>query len=333
MVRRSTVDRSPQPAVHSAGFDPGTGDLAPDDFGPRQRATPGWRGAGGRWLVWALRIVVWVVLLVVGYRGVTAIVFNETPSGPAPPPAAARKASFPSALAGAFAMQFGQVYLNASPRTASQRSSELAQFLPPGTNPQWGWDQSGSLQLQSEQLAGVHSRDAHHGVVTLLVRVNGKLGELGVPIYASAGRLVVSAEPALLPPPARASLPSAPPAASDPNAQNALTPQLADFFNAYASGNADTLARFVVPGRTVTGLGGTVVFGSLTGVTVPPGGTTRHIVATVVWRIPGQPAAHNATVSPPAAGVEMSYALTVTKRSGTWYVKSIGPAGQAAGSP
>jgi hypothetical protein len=169
-------------------------------------------------------------------------------------------------------------------------------------------------------------------VVTLLARVNGRLLELAVPIYAAGGRLVVSGEPALLPPPQRAVLPSAAPAASDPVAQAALTAQLADFFRAYASGNAVTLARFVIPGTEVTGLGGDVAFGSLTNLTVPPGGDTRHIIATVVWRIPGHPAGGGTAASPQAAGFEMSYALTVTKRTGTWYVKSIGPAGQPAGS-
>jgi hypothetical protein len=78
----------------------------------------------------------------------------------------------------------------------------------------------------------------------------------------------------------------------------------------------------------VTGLGGDVTFGSLTSVAVPPGGSTRHISATVIWRIAGQGAAAGpGTARPQAAGFEMSYALTVTKRSGTWYVKSIGPAG------
>src|SRR5262249_12360719 len=161
------------------------------------------------------------------------------------------------------------------------------------------------------QIAGVRSHDAHHGVVTLLARVNGQLLELGVPIYANAGQLVISGEPALLPPPTRAVLPSVPAAPTDPTAQAALTSQLADFFKAYARGNADTLARFVVPGATVTGLGGDVTFSSLSGVSVPSGGTTRHIIATVVWRIPDQPAAGSkAKPHPPVATFEMSYALT-----------------------
>jgi len=48
MVRRSTVDRSPQPGVHDAGYDTVAADAAP----AVGRASRGWGGAGGRWLVW-----------------------------------------------------------------------------------------------------------------------------------------------------------------------------------------------------------------------------------------------------------------------------------------
>lgn len=329
MARRSTVDRDPPLAMQSAGYDAETEGLAQGLGRMRPRVPANWRGAGGRWLVWAFRVVVWVVLLVIGYRGITAIVLNETPSGSRPPAQPSRAAAaFPATLAGAFALEFGQVYLNASPATTAQRGSELAAFLPPGTDPQLGWNGTGTLQLQSEHLAGVTARSAHRGVVTLLARVNGQLMRLAVPIYTEGGRLVVAGEPALLPPPARAALPPAPTVPSDPAAQAALSGQLADFFRAYASGNADTLARFVVPGVVVRGLGGDVTFGSLTTISVPPGGGTRHIIATVVWHIPAQPTSGNtSTGSPASAGFEMSYSLTVTKRTGTWYVKSIGPAG------
>src|SRR6266700_3358368 len=84
MVRRSTVDRSPQPAAHVADFGAGTGGLAQGGEVTRQRAAPGWRGAGGRWLVWVARAVLWAVLLIIGYRGIMAIILNEAPpaSGP-----------------------------------------------------------------------------------------------------------------------------------------------------------------------------------------------------------------------------------------------------------
>jgi hypothetical protein len=77
MVRRSTVDRSPQPYVYGADFT--AGDL-PEGGRARDRSR-GWRGAGGRWLVWVFRIVIWLVLLVIGYRGVMAIALGETAAG------------------------------------------------------------------------------------------------------------------------------------------------------------------------------------------------------------------------------------------------------------
>src|SRR5215831_3619139 len=241
MVRRSTVDRSPQPTVYSAGSDAGTGDLAQGGGGPQRYAAPGWRGAGGRWLVWTFRIVVWVILLIIGYRGVMAIVLNETqPSHPQAVSSASAPA-FPVGLASAYAMEFGQVYLNASPGTAAARASQLAQFLPPGASSQLGWDGSGSLTLQSEQVAGVAVHDANHAVVTLLARVNGGLMELGVPVYASAGGMSVSGEPAWLPAPKAASPPSPSPGNSDSAAQAVLTKLLVPFFEAYATGNQVTL--------------------------------------------------------------------------------------------
>ena len=329
MVRRSTVDRSPQSDVYAADQAAGTGDLAPGG-GKRDRAAPGWRGAGGRWLVWVFRIVVWAVLLLIGYRGVTAIMLGETSTGAAPAPAATPGSAFPSALAGAYALQFGQVYLNADPATASQRSAELAAFLPAGADSQLGWNGTGTLQLQSEQVADVVVRDAHHAVVTLLARVNGQLMELGVPVYYSGGALAVSGEPAWLPAPSRAVVPTPTPPDADATTQAELMNQLPAFFQAYASGDQATLGRFLAPGVSLTGLGGQLAFGSLAGVTVPAGGDTRHVVATVAWRVP---APAGSAQSPPPAGLEMSYALTIVKRSGTWYISAIGPSLQPAGSP
>lgn len=334
MVRRSTIDRSPQPAMYEADYETVAGDLAPGESRGRPRSGAGWRGAGGRWLVWTFRVVVWAVLLVIGYRGVMAIVLNETPpvnSNPAP--AAPATAAFPAQEASAYALQFGKIYLNASPATASQRASDLASFLPPGaSDPQLGWNGGGSLDLQSEEVAGVRVQDAQHATVTLLARVNGKLMELGVPVYAKAGGMVISGEPAWLAAPATVTPPSPPPANSDDATQSALMRQLPAFFAAYASGDQSTLGRFLAAGTTVTGLGGSVVFRSITGVTVPVGGNVRHTVATVVWEIPGQSGKANGTGNA-AVNLEMTYALTIVKQHGTWYVQSIDPSTQAGGQP
>ena len=333
MVRRSTVDRSPQPDLYGAGYGAEAGDHRQGDTGKRPRSGPGWRGAGGRWLVWTFRVVVWAVLLIIGYRGVMAIVLNETPPSHTPPARVAQAPDFPTQLAGAFALQFGQVYLNASPATASQRASELAAFLPPGApDQQLGWNGGGSLTLQSEEVAGVRVQDAQHAVVTLLARVNGQMMELGVPVYAAAGGLGISGEPAWLPAPKPAVAP-APPAVNTDNAtESELMGQLPAFFTAYASGDQSTLGRFLAPGTSVTGLGGSVMFSSVTGVTAPVGGTVRHVVATVVWEIPGA-AAKGTRAGNTTANLEMTYALTIVRQHGTWYVQSIAPSTQAGGQP
>jgi hypothetical protein len=320
--------------MYEADYEAGTGELAPEQSRKRPRSGTGWRGAGGRWLVWTFRVVVWVILLVIGYRGVMAILLNETPPANSPSaPAASAARGFPAQEASAYALQFGQVYLNASPATASQRASDLASFLPPGaSDPQLGWNGGGTLRLQSAQVAGVQVKDAQHAIVTLLARVNGNLMELGVPVYAAAEGMVISGEPAWLSAPKTVTPPASQPVNSDDATQSALTRQLPAFFTAYASGDQSTLGRFLAPGTTVTGLGGSVVFRSVTGVTTPAGGDVRHIVASVAWEIPGQPGKVTRTGNT-ATNLEMTYALTIVRQHSTWYVQSIAPSTQAGGQP
>src|SRR5580704_4131920 len=225
MVRRALLDR---------------GDLLPADdeaLPPSQplsarpdQAAPHWRGAGGRWLVWVARAIAWAVILLIGYRGVVAIIDGRSSAPAASPPSAAAGTQFPVTLAEAYALQFGDVYLNFSPDSADQRSRELARFLPAGTDPQLGWNGAGTQRALGEQVAGVSVTGSHSAVVTLLARLSGgRLIELGVPIYAARGGMVVSGDPALLPGPAKV----APPAASqtqDQPTEAALTSQLPAFF-------------------------------------------------------------------------------------------------------
>jgi hypothetical protein len=316
-------------------------DAVPGARVPPERArTRQRRGAGGRWLVWVFRAVVWAVLLIVGYRGVTAIVTGTVPkAGPvSAPPVASSSSGFPTPLAEAYALQFGDVYLNFSPATAAQRASALAAFLPPGTNSQLGWNGAGSQQLQSEQVASITVQDSSHAIVTLLAMINGHLMELGVPVYSAAGGLAVSGEPALLPAPARVAPPPQPAAATDPATQAALMVQLPAFFQAYASGDQATLGRFLASGAQVTGLGGAVTFGSISQMVVPAGGAARHITVTVVWHLPGAAAklpagTRSSSVSAAPAGLEMAYEMTVVQQAGSWYVKAIGASTQAPGPP
>jgi hypothetical protein len=299
------------------------------------------RGAGGRWLVWVFRGLVWAVLLLIGYRGVAAIVGGPSPASSAGPAAAQETESargFPTALAEAYALQFGDAYLNFSPAAAAQRARALSAFLPPGTDSQLGWNGAGSQHLQAEQVASISVQGANRAIVTLLATVSGHLMELGVPIYSSGGALAVSGEPALLPPPAQATPPQPQGAAADPATQAALSTQLPPFFQAYASGDTVTLGRFLAPGVRLTGLGGLVTFSSIAQINVPSGGATRHITVTVVWQTVSKAAAVTGTagtnpVAAAPATLQMTYEMTVVRHGSSWYVQAIGASTQLPGPP
>jgi hypothetical protein len=253
-----------------------------------------WRGAGGRWLIWAFRAVLWAVLLLIGYRGVAAIVTGMPVVG-GTADIAARGQGFPTALAKAYALQFGQAYLNFNPATAQRRAATLAGFLPPGTSPQDGWNGAGTQTLQSEQVAGIRVLSAHRAVVMLLARVNGHLIEIGVPIYAGGGGMVVTGQPALVPPPVQAVPPQQPIGPADLAARRSLEKLLPAFFRAYASGNALQLGKFAVRGDPITGLGGVVRFGGIRRLSVPTAaGPVRRSRVTVTW-LTGSPRPSTAT--------------------------------------
>jgi hypothetical protein len=320
MVRRSTLDRGPQSDTYEGGLDA-------SQSGQGTRGKTPWRGAGGRWAVWTMRVILWVVLLVIAARGVMAIALNQTTPAKSSPAAASSGPSngFPTSLAAAYAQQFASVYLNASQSNQAQRAKQLADFLPNGSAAQFGWNKAGSLSLQSEQVAGVRVVDAHHAVVTLLARVNNQLMELGVPIYAANGAMVVSGEPAWLGPPRRAQPP--PPAKAKPadaGTESALNAELPGFFQAYAAGKQSAIGKFLASGVSISGLGGALTFSSISSIYVPVGGSTRQITVGVVWQIPGQSGAA-------PAQLQMTYDMTVVSQNANWYVQSIRAATQPTG--
>jgi Conjugative transposon protein TcpC len=291
-------------------------------------------GAGGRWLLWPLRVVIWTALLVIAFRGITAIIFSSSPA-PAGGTGPGTGREFPVSLAEAYATEFGRVYLGFSPQSLGQREQALAAFVPASVsaaNPSLGWNGIGQLNLQSLQVAGIKVQDPQHAVVMLLALLSGQLMELGVPVAATGSGLVVSGEPAWLPAPPRISPPPAP-RGSDQVAQSQLMNELPAFFQAYASGDSAALNRFLAHGASVTGLGGAVIFDQISALHVPPGGTTRQITVTVIWQLsepPGSAAAENQGVT---SKLEMTYGMSVVDlQGGKWYVKGIGASSEAVGA-
>ncbi len=308
--------------------DPGTGGSWPG-------AGSG-QGAGGRWLLWPLRGVLWAALLVIAFRGITAIVSNQAyvPGGGETGPKIATGGQFPATLAEAYAAEFGRVYLSFSPQNQGQREQALAAFVPASVlaaNPDLGWNGTGQLNLQAEQVAGITVQDPRHAVVMLLALVNGQLMQLGVPIAASGTGVVVSGEPAWLPAPPQISPPPAARSSSDQVAQSQLMNQLPAFFQAYASGSA-TLNRFAVRSVSLTGLGGAVTFDAIGALHVPPGGPTRQITVTVIWQLP-EPSGSNTFGNLRTSELAMTYRMSVVDlQGGKWYVKEIGASTEAVGA-
>jgi hypothetical protein len=294
-----------------------------------------WWGAGGRWLRWPLRVVLWTALLVIAFRGITAIVFNHA-AAPAEAGPGADGEHFPVTLAEAYATEFGRVYLGFTPQSQGLREQALAAFVPGSVlaaNPNLGWNGAGQLNLQSLQVAGIKVQDPQHAVVTLLALVNGQLMELGVPVAAAGNGhgMVVSGEPAWLPAPPQISPPAAP-RGTDRVAQSQLMNELPAFFQAYASGDSAALNRFLVHGASVTGLGGAVIFDQISALHVPPGGASRQITATVIWQLSAAPgsAAGNLGMT---SKLEMTYGMSVVDlQSGKWYVKEVGASTEAVGA-
>ncbi|HEX4832691.1 MAG TPA: conjugal transfer protein [Trebonia sp.] len=293
-----------------------------------------WSGSGGRWTVWPLRIVLWAALLIVIYRGATAIAFDETPSPAATTstgaPAASTPASqFPATLAEGFIMQFGPIYFNFNPATAGLRENQLASFLTPAAlatqAPQFGYTGTAAkTALESESVVGVDARDQHAAVVTLLVLLNNRLTEFGVPVYAANGNVVVTGLPALLPAPKQATPPAVQRPAPDLGATAQLEQQLPGFFTAYASASQTALNRYLVTPGSLAVLGGQVTNPTIPagGLYVPSGGDARDITVTVDWQLPGQ-----------QGGFATTYDMSVIdQQGGKWNVKNIQASTQPLGT-
>jgi hypothetical protein len=331
---------SPRPRARALddGIDPLAGESLADGSLALDPGSGGqWRsGAGGRWLLWPLRVVLWATLLVVAFRGVTAIVFDHgiAPAGGDTGPASQAGGQFPVALAEAYAADFGRVYLNFSPQNQGLREQLLAAFVPASVaaaNPDLGWNGTGQMNLQSEQVAGIAVQDPQHAVVTLLASVNGQLMELGVPIAASGHGVVVSGEPAWLPAPPQISPPPVS-QGSDPVAQSQLMNELPAFFQAYANGDSAALSRFLAPGASLTGLGGALTFDSIAGLRVPPGGMARQIYVTVIWQLAVQSGSAAVNLGM-ASKLQMTYCMSVVDlQRDKWYVKGIGASTEAVGA-
>lgn len=280
-----------------------------------------WSGSGGRWWMWAGRLILWAFILVVIVNGIRAPFqrFNSSPSSSTPTSGASDPRSrFPSGAAAAYATQFTDAYLNFDQKNPQARAQALSYFLPDGVDTTEGWDGNGQLAVTLIQVSGVTVKDANNATVTMLFKDGGTWMQLAVPVYAKDGRMVISGKPALLPAPQRADLPQSASVDRDGDLESQLRNTLSGFFQAYGSGD-QTLSQFTDQGSTVVPMpSGVLTYKSLGDIIAPKGATDQRVVtADVTWQL------QSATPGVAPAQLQETYRLTVVKRDAKWYVRDI----------
>ena len=182
-----------------------------------------------------------------------------------------------------------QVYLNFSPADVGA-AGQAACRLPAARGRLPARLERRGLAAAAVRAGRRHYRaDSQHAVVTLLARASGQLMELGVPVYAADGGLsdLGGAVRCFRRPPGRAT-PEPPSQSSDPAAAAALSRQLPAFFRPTPAVTRSRSAGSSRRARPSPGLGGSVTYGSIAGIYVPPGGTTPHITVSVMWHFPAR---------------------------------------------
>ncbi|MEZ0073488.1 conjugal transfer protein [Planotetraspora sp. GP83] len=336
MARRSTVQQDPRIAGDPESYPPDGFDRVP----VAGRASPrrgGWGGGGGRWLVWAGRVVLWALIIVIVVNGVRAPFERlSQDAGTTGATAGPTDSGFPVTQAAAFANQFAAVYLNFDAANPQQRAERLRAFVPTGGE-QFGWNGYGRMSAGAFQFAGIKVNGPDNAVVTVTYQSGGSRGLLSVPVYYDGSRFVVAAQPGLLPAGGPAGLPQLPDPDRDQTVEAELQPQLEGFFKAFAAGNQVDLQRYVASGVTIEGFTGQFTLAQLKDVVVPQGtANSREVTAVVVWAVsPGgaeavpTPGSNDPATQP--AGLEQAYQLTMEKQGGKWFVRQIQGASRSVG--
>jgi len=150
--------------------------------------------------------VLWTALVVVAFRGITAIISGSSRRQRAGTGAANTAGEYPVSLAEAYATEFGPGSISGfSPQSLGQREQALAAFVPPAVsaaNPSLGWNGIGQLNLQSLQVAGRQGAEsaARRWSTCCSHCSTASLNESwALPVAATGSGLAVTGEPAWLP--------------------------------------------------------------------------------------------------------------------------------------
>lgn len=312
------VAAAPVLAPNDPGFKVEGGNVVPTgEAGAKVRK----RGpmAGGRWMQFAVKTLIVVVLAVIALNGVYRLAGKALYD----PPTAPLGSNFPAQAASAYATRFAQAYFSWDENNPQSRSTSLQPFFPGATNLQLGWDGKGVQQVMGLPIpSGVTPSDDQHAVVQLTSFLSpGGWTCMQVGVYSPNGgqSLAITSYTAYVacPPAAAVLVPNV--SDEDGAIEAQLSPVLNSFFRAYGASSSD-LPLTLATGSTITGLAGSVKLVSVDRVIVPSlanGADPARRVATV-----------NVSWQTPSGGVlAQSYQVTLVKVD-RWGVLSL-----AGGAP
>lgn len=244
----------------------------------------------------AMRVLLWVVLIVFLWLGVRAAFIPRTT--PAPATQLPLTATYPEVAAGGAATRFAAIYASWSQDAAQVRRDAMATVWGGDSNAGWngkGWQTAAApsvvaIAVESPQLARVTvvmtvttwAKDAKGKQTNLTSRPMA----LQVPVSVdAAGTARVAAEPVWVAVPAVA----VPAAGSTDETDSALTSQTRAtgeaFFTAY--GRDTDLNSLTAPGSTLSGLNGALTLSSLRQWTAHTASNdTATATAAVIWSTP-----------------------------------------------
>lgn len=288
---------------------------APAAGGPAEPGTPapnpapvgGSRGAGGRALLIAGRILIVLVLAVIMLRGVMSFVAPTKQSTPEQFATDVSNAlgytGFPIEAGTGLALQVAHTYLTYSPATVTARNAAMQSYAPEVPPLTWAMsgDQTQAIVEGPLQVSAPELIDAQHALYSLTARIkSGATADqwinLTIPLYADGNKVSMSGPVGFAPAAARAVLPLAPdPGDSDEALQNELTTSiLPGYLTDWAKSDPARLATWLTTDASPAaraGLGNAVTYSALGSVwaspTSDPTTGAREVHVTVEWANPG----------------------------------------------
>lgn len=321
------------PVQHAPAFDPNAGrrkkGRAPKPAGKeRNPAREQKKGqyAGGRWMVVAIRGVVFFVAALLMAGGLKNVIAGDDTATPEQLAAAVKTelgyTGFPTEAAEAFAVRFAREYLTYDAAGDTEaRLVRLASYSPKAASSDWGWDGSGKQDVITGPFVAAPTtpEGSNYATVTVTAQVkDGRWIALAVPVYANkAGALLIVEPPAFVAQPTLAEEPVRVTTIDEDSETAAVLTEkvFPGFLTAWAASNATELDRYITPDASVasrTGLMGAVAYESIDEVKIPVGEDTREGTIRVRW------------VTEKSGAFSQTYSIVVVKNAdGNWSVKDI----------